>query len=444
MSESTGDRREVLVGVDIGTTRVKAVVVDFSGAERAAVAVETPWVFDGHTVEMDAMRLSETVRTVVAGALAQVGGDHVAGLGVTSVGESGVLLDRRGDPAAPIIAWYDQRGDVELVAKELPDLVVRTGLRVDPAATIFKLPGLLRHTDGVRWLNLAEWVVRSLGGDEVAEMSLAGRTGLCDLHTATWWPDALEFLGVDRSFLPSEPGFGITGAGRASFEPIAGAHLAVAGHDHQVAAYVVGAIEPGNLFESLGTADALTFTVPAPIGVAAVLTLVESGVTIGRTVVADRLMAMIGLRTGQILERVSRLLGFGERTARRAVSERAAGRTPDPDLLVELIDGLVTISGIGDDTDAVALWAAAVATTAKRSTETLELYTKLFGSPTGIVVGGGWLNDPTIEAEMTRRFPAARRSRFGEPGAVGAACMAGVSAGALDGPFVDAIDSGRS
>ena len=92
-------------------------------------------------------------------------------------------------------------------------------------------------------------------------MSLAGRTGLCDLHTGTWWPDALEFLGVDRSFLPGEPRSRRRGAGQASFEPIAGASLAVAGHDHQVAAYVAGAIEPGCLFESLGTADALTLTV---------------------------------------------------------------------------------------------------------------------------------------------------------------------------------------
>ena len=61
---------------------------------------------------------------------------------------------------------------------------------------------------------------------------------------------------------------GVAGAGRATFEPIAGARLVVAGHDHQVAAYVAGAIEPGCLFESLGTADAITLTVPAPVDTA--------------------------------------------------------------------------------------------------------------------------------------------------------------------------------
>jgi sugar (pentulose or hexulose) kinase len=434
---------DVLVGVDVGSTRVKAVVVDLSGAELATAALATPWVVDGPSVEMDARRLAQTVRSVISAAVDQRGGDdHVVGLGVTSVGESGVLLDRRGEPASPIIAWYDPRGDVELVAKELPDLPARAGVPFNAVATIFKLPALLGDGGGVRWLNVAEWVVRSLGGDEVAEMSLAGRTGLCDLDTATWWPAALEFLGVDRSFLPGDPRLGVAGAGRAAYEPIGGAHLAVAGHDHQVAAYLVGATEPGHLFESLGTADALTLTVSAPVDTAAVMAVVDSGATIGRTVVAERLMVMIGLRTGQILERIARLLGRQDHADRRALSARAATRAPDPALAVGIVDGLLTITGVSDDTDAEALWLAAVAAADERTMEVVSRYARLFGPATGVVLGGGWLHDPAIDAAVRRRFPGARRSRFGEPGAVGAACIAGISARVLDGPFADAIMTG--
>jgi sugar (pentulose or hexulose) kinase len=425
-----------LVGVDVGSTRVKAVIVDLSGRELASAAAETPWVVHGHAIEMDAASLLRTVRTVIARAVDEIeSDDHLVGVGVTSVGESGVLLDRHGEPAAPIIAWYDQRGDIDLVAKELPDLVARTGVRFDPVATIFKLPDLLRRGGGVRWLNLGEWVVHALGGDQVAEMSLAGRTGLCDLHTGTWWPEALDFVGVDSSFLPGEPRFGVAGAGRATFAPIAGASLAVAGHDHQVAAYVAGAIEPGCLFESLGTADALTLTVPAPVNAATVLAAADAGATVGRTVVADLLMVMAGLRTGQILERIGRLVGVVDRAERLALSARAAHREPDDSLEVSLDDGLLAITGIGDDTDAEALWLAAVAAADERTMALASRYAELFGPATDVVVGGGWLNDPTIEAALTHRFPNAHRSRFGEPGAVGAACLAGIAAGVIDGPF---------
>jgi sugar (pentulose or hexulose) kinase len=433
---------DVLIGVDVGSTRVKAVVVDLEGTELASATEATPWIVDGNSVEMDANALVDVVHAVIASARQQRGDDRVVALGVTGVGESGVLLDRDGQPAVPIIAWYDPRGDVELIAKDLPDLAARTGVPFNPIATIFKLPDLLRRGTGTRWLNVPEWVVHALGGDQQAEMSLAGRTGLCDLHTGTWWPDALEYLGVDSSFLPGDPQLGVAGAGAATFEPIAGAHLAVGGHDHQVAAYVVDAIEPRSLFESLGTADAITFTVAPPVDSATVLALVDAGVTIGRTVVADRLMAMTGLRTGQILERVARLIGVEDRAQRRALSERAAARTPDPTLRLRLDEGLVTISGISDDSDAAALWAAAVAATDERSIELIDLYTKLFDAPTSVVVGGGWLNDPSIAAAVGRRFPNARRSRFGEPGAVGAACLAGISAGVLDGTFADSVTTG--
>jgi sugar (pentulose or hexulose) kinase len=237
--------------------------------------------------------------------------------------------------------------------------------------------------------------------------------------------------------LPGAPRFGTDGAGRATFAPIAGASLAVGGHDHQVAAYVAGAIAPGCLFESLGTADALTLTVPATVDTATVLAAADAGATVGRTVVADLLMVMAGLRTGQILERIGRLVGVVDRAERLALSARAAHREPDPTLEVSLADGLLAITGIGDDTDAEALWLAAVAAADERTMDLASRYAELFGPATDVVVGGGWLNDPTIGAAVAHRFPNARRSRFGEPGAVGAACLAGISAGVLDGPFTD-------
>ena len=188
---------------------------------------------------------------------------------------------------------------------------------------------------GRRWLNVAEWVVRSLGGDQFAEVSLAGRTGIYDLHTGTWWPEALELLGVDETLFPGDARFGIEGAGHASVSPIAGATLVVGGHDHQVAAFAVGATDPGWHFESLGTADALTVAVSPPVAESTVAEIVDFGATIGRTVVPDRLIVMIGLRTGQILDRISRLVGLAGAAERDAVSSRAAQLEADPQLTVD-------------------------------------------------------------------------------------------------------------
>ena len=166
--------RDLLVGIDVGTTRVKAVVVDLAGVEVAAAAVDTPWVVDGHAVEMDANVLVDTVRTVIAEAVSSSAAAVTASSASASPASASPACCSIGTASRPppIIAWHDQRGDVELIAKELPDLVARTGVRFDPLATIFKLPELLRRGAGVRWLNVAEWVVHSLGGAQQAEMSL--------------------------------------------------------------------------------------------------------------------------------------------------------------------------------------------------------------------------------------------------------------------------------
>ncbi|CAN5711207.1 FGGY family carbohydrate kinase [soil metagenome] len=434
----------VLVGLDAGSKRVKAVVVDLAGHELAAAASATPWVVDGATIEMDAATLADTVRGVLARAVGECN-RPVLGVGVTSVGESGVLLDGRGEPVSRIVAWYDQRGAVDRVARALPDLPARTGVPYNPIATVFKLaersPSELR---GRRWLNVAEWVVRSLGGDEFAEVSLAGRTGMHDLRTGTWWPDALELLGVDESLFPGEARFGIDGAGQATFPPIAGATLVVGGHDHQVAAFAVGATDPGSVFESLGTADALTVAVAPPVAATTVAEIIDFGATIGRTVVPDRLIVIIGLRTGQILDRISRLVGLAGPAERHALSARAAQLDVVPQLTVTLADGALTISRIGEGAGPEQLWRAAVAAADDRTSDVTSRFESWFGPLGRVVLGGGWLNDPTIEAATHRRFPSAVRTRFGEPGAVGAAAMAGIAAGVLDAPFAGAVTSERS
>ena len=58
---------------------------------------------------MPADALLEAAVAAVSQALANAPDGRVAGLGVTSMAESGVLLDARGRPVVPVIAWHDAR-----------------------------------------------------------------------------------------------------------------------------------------------------------------------------------------------------------------------------------------------------------------------------------------------------------------------------------------------
>ena len=55
----------VLVGLDAGTNRVKAVLVDLAGHELATASATTPWVVEGANVEMDASTLADIGREVI-------------------------------------------------------------------------------------------------------------------------------------------------------------------------------------------------------------------------------------------------------------------------------------------------------------------------------------------------------------------------------------------
>ncbi|MEJ3747362.1 FGGY family carbohydrate kinase [Actinomycetes bacterium KLBMP 9797] len=445
----------LLIGVDLGTTRIKAVAVDTAGEVRGQAERPTPWQHAGGRTEIDPDRLAETAADVAAAA-AEAGssmikaslqslergegrldhGSGVLGVGVTGMAETGVLVDGSDRPLTPAIAWHDPRGDLDTIARELgTDAFQRaTGLPLTPLPSLGKLLWLRRrHPDlgkPARFYSVSEWVVRRLGGEPVAELSLASRTGLLDLAAARPWDAAADLLGWP-ALLP-EPVPAGTPAGRVGDERpvLRGAVLTVAGHDHQVAAYGVGAATDGALFDSLGTAEALVRTIRAPLPPDRVGALAGHGASVGWGVRADHLSVMAGLPTGLTLNRIAALLGATTTADRRALSERALAAPEHPTLrLVDPTDERFGLAGITDEVTPEVLWRVAVDGLVAAADEALNRIDALAGPYREVVVGGGWLHDPALLAGKRRQFPAMRTTRIAEPGAYGAALLAARAAG---------------
>ena len=208
---------DVVIGIDIGTTSSKALATSRCGTRY--VEQPTPW----HTAscgqtEIDPYRLVdaavELIGRAVRAAESAWGPVRVRGIGVAGLGESGVLLDAAGRPAAPVIAWFDHRGgdELEQLGREAPGFAAvferTTGLRWSSQASLAKLLWLRASGYPVgpasTWLSVPEWIVFALGGDPVREPSLASRTGLIDQGTGEVWPDALTAAGLPARILPAE------------------------------------------------------------------------------------------------------------------------------------------------------------------------------------------------------------------------------------------------
>lgn len=321
---------EAFVGLDLGTTGIKAVAFDGDDRALASATLPTPTHRPdgdgpGGRAEYDADELWSTAATVlraVTAELAQVGHTPVA-VATASMGEAGVLVDGTGCPVAPVIAWFDPRTEPEARwwADEIG--VDRTcRIAAIPVRSIFGALKMLwteRHAPeawaaGRHWLNMADWAAYRLSGAMATDHSLASRTLLFDLANHRWSDELIEAAGLDSSMLAplvesGRPVGTVTGEAAAQTGLPAGAVVGAGGQDHVCAALALGVTEPGMLLDSIGTAEAL-FLVTGGVDTSG--RLAAAGIGQGSHVAPGRTYAMIGMdRGGGRIDDRRRQLGLG-------------------------------------------------------------------------------------------------------------------------------------
>ena len=316
----------LLLGLDVGTTSVKAVVYGVDGMAVGAASMPTPthiprpgWAY------FRPNELWDTVVLAIRRAIADVPDpSRIAAVAVASMGESGVLIDAQGAPAADSIAWYDNRSRpqarwlAEHIGKD--ELFARSGLSLQP---IFSLNKLLWHREhepdawrrSVRWLMLADYIAFRLSGECATDLSLASRTLMLNLQGKRWDERTLFQAEIDPALLaPLVPG----GTALGKVLPGAAAEtglpqtalVASGGHDHVCGALAAGVTRPGQMLNSLGTAEALFLPIDEPLSDPQAG---RQGYTQGAHVVGGGYYAFAGQYTsGASIEWLRTLLGTGD------------------------------------------------------------------------------------------------------------------------------------
>ncbi|HSH78623.1 MAG TPA: FGGY family carbohydrate kinase [Herpetosiphonaceae bacterium] len=296
-----------LVGVDVGTTHCKAGLIDGDGSMRVVARRATPTRRSNTGVSFyDPDELWATVAAAMREVVAAAASASIAAVGIASMAETGLLIDRRtGDARTPLLPWFDTAAapaaDRIARAADLRERFLATGQYPSYKSTLSKLL-LLRSqdsgiTDGATWLSAADYIVYRLTGTMATDYTLAARTYAFGLERRAWDDAWLHEWGLSADLFP-QPGPSGAPAGAIAAEQAervglaAGTPVAVAGHDHLCAALAAGAVKPGCVFDSIGTAETLIGAVPdRPLG----RTEYESGLTYGPHVVPGRLYWMGGL-----------------------------------------------------------------------------------------------------------------------------------------------------
>ncbi len=266
----------LLLGLDVGTSAVKAVLVRpagaVAGAATAPLSLDTPqpgWA------EQDPDAWWEASATAIRRVLEQHADVRVAAVGISGQMHSSVFLDKSGAVIRPALLWCDGR-----TTAECREIVERAGgeaqLRewvCNPALEGFTLPKVLwlRNHEPAAFARLAtvllakDFVRLRLTGALATEPSDASGTLMFDPAGLRWSRPMLEAVGLPLSLLPEVGGSSeilghVTDQAGALTGLATGTPVVGGGADNACGAAGVGAITPGEAVSSWGTSG----TVLAP------------------------------------------------------------------------------------------------------------------------------------------------------------------------------------
>lgn len=260
------------LGFDIGTSGVKAVLIDDNGRPlgeaTAAMDVSRPQPAWSEQDPADWWRA-----TLEAGD--RLKADHpaamaaVRGLGLSGQMHGATLLDAEDRVLRPAILWNDGRSGAECaeLEAELPNLRDIAGNIAMPGFTAPKIAWLRKHEPAVfdriaKVLLPKDYVRLLLTGDYVSEMSDAAGTLWLDVKKRDWSEALLAVTGLTREHMPRlVEGTEISGELKAELAQRWGMSgrvvVAGGGGDNAASACGIGAIQPGEGFVSLGTSGVL-------------------------------------------------------------------------------------------------------------------------------------------------------------------------------------------
>jgi len=269
--------RATFLGVDVGTSGVKAILVDTSGDVLASaitpLQLATPqpgWA------EQDPDAWWAAAAAAIRTVLAARPGDTPDAVGVSGQMHSSVFLDAHGEVIRPALLWCDGR-----TTDECREITERVGgeqrlrdLASNPALEGFTLPKVLwlRRHEPEAFARLStvmlpkDFIRFKLTGVVATEPSDASATLMYDTARMRWSTEILDAVEIPRSVVPDVGGsseilgrVSVEGAGATGLRP--GTPVVGGGADNACGAAGVGAIAPGEAVSSWGTSG----TVLAPM-----------------------------------------------------------------------------------------------------------------------------------------------------------------------------------
>lgn len=269
----------VYMGVDIGTTGTKAVVLNLDGEIIASAYRDYPLSFpQPGWVELDPDQVWAAVSSVIKESSSNTK-ETVKAVAFSALGEAVTPIDQNGNPLDQTIIAMDNRAEneCEWLSDSLGEenLYHITGQPLHPMYTLNKILWWRNHKPDVfqsawKFLCWQDYAVYKLCGKAVIDYSLASRTSIFDLRNLVWNEDILEKTELTSGKLaePMQSGEVIAAVSPDQAQELGlspDTKVVCGGFDQPSAALGAGVITSGIAVDGLGTVECVTPASEKPV-----------------------------------------------------------------------------------------------------------------------------------------------------------------------------------
>ena len=260
--------QQLLLGVDVGTTATKAVLVDNAGHIISQGRAEYPTKYlQAGWVEQDPndwwLSFCKAVEIAQAGAA----GAQIIGVAISAQAPTLIAVDAKGDPVRDAMIWMDRRAQAEAdeLANQFSNISQLTGNRADPYYVAAKIKWMIKNEPAnyqktKYFLQIPGYLNFKLTGKFGIDAAHASLLQLRSADNSKWADEVMKFVGVSEDKFPQIANSIILQGEVLSNNDskiAAGTPVYFGSVDGCSAALEAGVIDPGVVAEMTGTSTVL-------------------------------------------------------------------------------------------------------------------------------------------------------------------------------------------
>ena len=258
---------QVLVGIDIGTTNIKAIAFNTLGEQQYSINKKNKIIEYDSKEDFDYAYIENTILNMLKEIKNE--GFKILSIGISSLAESLVPIFAE-DKFINTMVWYDRRTEslkesfINKFNSEKTFYHI-TGLKPNYLYSIHKLQWYQKHEPELfnkvdKWLPLNSFIGYILTGNMAIDYTMASRTGALNIKEKSWSKEIFDHLPYKKDVFPELIASGNKlGEVKDEIKDVIGIDydipVSLGGHDHICGSFAVIAFKDNYLLDSMGTAE---------------------------------------------------------------------------------------------------------------------------------------------------------------------------------------------